>query len=118
MPNYYNSHNNFGEAKGYFNDTKFYTDYEKYLTILDLYVRLTDSGARLTMLRYNASLYLMYLIENLTFDAETNKVTYLLNVTGLLFLFDQTLEAYGSELQEYEECKDEIDEYEFFEEER
>lgn len=116
MPYYYNSYLNFEEAKKYFNDTKSYTDI--YTTILDLYVNLTDSGSRLTMLRYNASKYLMYLTENLTFDVENNNVTYLENVTGLLSLFEETMEAYQEELENYEEYQDEIDEYEFFEEDR
>jgi hypothetical protein len=118
MPNYYNSYLNFEEAKNYFNDTKSYTDIEKYLTILDLYVSLTDSGSQLTMFRYNASKYLMYLTENLTFDAENNNVTFLGNVTGLLQLFEETMGAYQDELDIYEGYQDEIDEYEFFEESR
>ena len=62
MPEYDNSHLNFREARNYFNYTKSFTTYDKYLIILDLYVKLTESGARLTMLRYNASLYLKYLL--------------------------------------------------------
>lgn len=118
MPYYYNSQLNFEEAKKHFNGTKSFTDIGKYLTILDLYISLTASGSRLTMLRYNASKYLMYLTENLTFDAETNKITYLINVTGLLMIFEETMGAYQEELENYEEIQDEIDEYEFFEEER
>ena len=117
MPYYYNSHLNFEEAQGYFDDTKSCAD-EEYLNMLDLYVNLTGLGSQLTMLRYNASRYLMYLTENLTFDAGTNSVEYLVNVSGLLGLFDAAMAAYGGMAQEYEEIQDEIDEYEFFEEER
>ena len=92
--------------------------YKKYLDLLDLYVNLTDAGSRLTLLRYNASKYLMYLTENLTFNPDANNVTYLTNITDLLMLFDQTMMAYGDVFQEYEEYQDEIDEYEFFDEER
>lgn len=116
MPEYYNSYLNFGEARNYFNYTKLFTNYVKYLDILDIYVKLTNSGAKLTMLRYNASLYLKYLIENLTFDVNNNNVSYLGNVTGLLFLFDETMGGYEEELEIYEEYQEEIDEYEFFDE--
>jgi hypothetical protein len=114
MPNYLNSNNNFEEAKDFFNDTKAYTSYDKYIEILDLYVNLTGSGAKLAMLRYNASVYLKYLAENLTLINGT--VTYLENVSELMDLFNETLDAYDEELEVYEEYKDAIDEYEFFEE--
>jgi len=116
MPEYYYAYLNFGEARNYYNYTKLFTIYSKYLDILDIYVKLTTSGAKLTMLRYNASLYLKYLIENLTFDINNNNVTYFGNVTGLLFLFDETMGAYEEELGIYEELQEEIDEYEFFDE--
>lgn len=116
MPEYYNSYLNFGESRNYFNYTKLFTNYVKYLDILNIYVKLTNSGAKLTMLRYNASLYLKYLIENLTFDTNNNNVSYLGNVTGLLFLFDETMGGYEEELEIYEEYQEEIDEYEFFDE--
>jgi len=118
MPIYYYSHLNFEEAKTYFNDTKAYTDVEKYRNILDIYIDLTGSGSRLTMLRYNASKYLMYLLENLTFDEESNGVIFLVNVTGLLELFEGALGAYQEELEIYKGYQDEVDEYEFFEETR
>lgn len=117
MPYYYNSHLNFDEAQEYFDDTKSCAD-EEYLTILNLYVNLTGLGSQLTMLRYNASRYLMYLTENLTFNAGTNSAEYLVNVSGLLGLFDMAMAAYGAMVGEFEEIQDEIDEYEFFEEER
>jgi hypothetical protein len=114
IPNYYYSHLNFLEAKEYFNDTKSYTDVEKYQNILDIYINLTDSGSKLTMLRHNASKYLMYLLENLTFEEEG--VIFLGNVTGLLELFNETMELYEDEMFMFWEFQDEIDEYEFFEE--
>lgn len=118
MPHYYNSHLNFIESKNFFTETKNLTDHSKYIYVLDLYVSLTESGSKLTMLRYNASTYLKYLVENLTFDPESNNVTFLVNVTGLLILFEETMGAYGEELGSYEGYQDEIDEYEFFEESR
>lgn len=116
MPYYLYSYHNFLEAKDYFNETKSFTNYEKYISLLDLYVDLTDAGSKLTMLRYNASRYLMYLLENLTFNTVTNNATYLTNITDLYGLFNQTMMAYGGFAEEFEEYQDEIDEYEFFDE--
>jgi len=117
-PYYYNSHLNFGEAKKYFHETKSLTTYPKYLYVLDIYTNLTASGSRLTMLRHNASMYLKYLTENLTFNVENNNVTFLVNVTELLMIFEGIMGAYQEELETYEEYQDETDEYEFFDEER
>ncbi len=114
MPNYVNSHLNFEEAQASFSDTKTYTTYPKYLEILDIYVDLTGAGARLTNLKYNASQYLIYITENLTF--KNNTVTYLEDMTDMLGLFNMTMGLIGQALGEYEEFQDEIDEYEFFEE--
>jgi len=115
LPDYYNSYLNFEEAKNYFNDTKLYTE-EKHLPIMELYIDLTDSGSRLAMLRYNASIYLNYLTENLTFNLDANSVIYLENVTILLNLFNGTLSAYQQELKIYDNIQNDIDEYEFFDE--
>ena len=118
MPNYIYSNLNFDEAQTYFSDTKSYTDIAKYITILDRYIELTGSGSRLTILRYNASKYLMYLLENLTFNENTNEAIFLENVTGLMGLFEDTMGAYEEETDIYDDYQDEIDEYEFFEETR
>lgn len=114
MPNYLNSHGNFLESKVSFENTKNYTNYDKYLEILDIYIGLTGSGARLTMLRYNASQYLLLLAENLTI--EDGSVTYLTNMSDILGLFNETMMLYGMELAIFEEFQDLIDEYDFFEE--
>lgn len=116
LPNYLNSYYNFLESKDYFNETKAFISYTKYIKLLDLYVNLTDAGSRLTMLRYDASIYLMYLTENLTFNPESNNVTYLTNVTDLMMLFGGAMFAYGEILEEFEDIQEEIDEYEFFDE--
>ena len=60
LPYYLNSNYNFLESKNYFDETKSYVSYAKYITLLDLYVNLTNAGSKLTMLRYNASKYLIY----------------------------------------------------------
>jgi hypothetical protein len=118
MPNYIYSYENYQDAKSYFNDTKLFTNYKLYLDILDLYISLTDSGSNLSTLRYDASLYLMYLIENLTYDEINNSVAYLENVTGLIMAFSSAMESYNNELEQYNNYQGAIDEYEFFEEQR
>jgi hypothetical protein len=115
MPNYKYSYDNFFEAKKSFFLTKTFTYHDKYQEILNLYVNLTDSGQRLTLLRYNASQYLMYLAENLTMS-EDGTVTYLTNVSRFIGLFEETMMKYEEESEKFEEIKDAIDEYEFFEE--
>ena len=57
-----------------------------------------------------------YLTENITYDPTTQNVTYLANVTELLGLFELTLELYSAELVEYDQYKDLIDGYQFFDE--
>ena len=115
-PYFYISNLNFLEAKDFFKETKSLTNHIKYINILNLYTDLTSSGSNLTMLRYEASIYLKYLIENLTFNTENNNVTYLENVTELLEMFGGAVKDYEQELDEYEEYEDAIDEYEFFDE--
>ena len=116
LPNYINSHFNFKEAQSYFLQTKNYTDHEKYDAVLDIYVGLTGSGAELTMHLYNASIFLSYLTENMTFDPVTNNVTFLENATEILMMFQGAMAAAGAASAEYEDYQDELDEYEFFDE--
>ena len=118
MPNYIYSNLKFLESQSFFGNTKSYTDVEKYIEILDLYISLTGAGARLTVLRYNASLYLMWLLENLTFDENIGAAIFLENVSGLMGLFEDTMSEYEDIVEEYDDIQDEIDEYEFFEESR
>jgi len=118
MPYYTYSYQNFLQAKDFFEETKSYTNYDKYISLLDLYVNLTNTGSKLTMLRYNASNYLMQLTENMTFNFDTGNVTFLENMSGLFMLFNETMFAYGGFLEEYDDYQDIIDEYEFFDEQR
>ena len=118
LPNYIYSDYNYKDAKSYFNKTKLFTTYNLYLDILNLYICLTDSGSNLSILRYNATLSLMYLLENLTFDQLTGGVVYMENVTDLLMSFNSAVGGYNNELEQYNEYQGAIDEYEFFEEER
>ena len=108
MPMYETSHKNFQMASSFFDSTKKFTDYENYVTLLSMYVNLTNSGARLTLLRYNASMYLKMLAENITF---VNGSAVLENVTALEELFNETMMMYGGEMGNYEQIQKEIDEY-------
>lgn len=109
LPNFLNSHLNFDVASSFFNGTKKYTEYDGYIDLLNLYVKLTNSGSRLTLLRYNATLYLKYLAENLTLTDDG--VGYLENMTGILDLFNSTVLLYGMELGFFEGVQEEIKEY-------
>ena len=115
LPKYYYSHLNFDDSKEYFNQTIAFAS-KNYLEVLELYVKLTESGAKLTTLRYDASRYLLYLIENLTWDPINNNATFLENVSEIMVLFAGAMADYQAELGNYEDIQDEIDEYEFFEE--
>ena len=114
IANYLNSSGNFLTAKQKFQKTKEYTHYDVYKNLLDLYVNLTASGYRLTSLRINASTYLTYLSENLTFS--DNAVVFEQNVTELYNLFNITMIAYTTELMDvYKEIEKDIEsEYDIF----
>jgi hypothetical protein len=116
LPFYLYSHLNFLEAETFFYDTKNFTENEKYEHILDLYVKLTDSGSKLTTLRYEASIYLTQLLENLTFDFTNNTAAFSTNVSDIQDLLNSTLIAYGNESQDYDNIQYDIDGYEFFDE--
>ena len=109
MPYYLTAHENFLISNDFFDKTKSFTSYDNYLKLLSMYVNLTDVGAQVTMLRYNASLYLKRIVENITY---VNGSSYLGNASSdLLDLFNFTMESYGLLAGEYEDIQDEIDEY-------
>ena len=110
LPKYDISSQNFNLASSFFESTKQYTDFQSYITLLSLYVNLSNSGAKLTLLRYNATIYLKMIAENITFVNDT-AVPLMENLTELMDLFNQTMAAYGGESGNYEEIQDEIDEY-------
>ncbi|MEF8849029.1 MAG: hypothetical protein V5A68_07855, partial [Candidatus Thermoplasmatota archaeon] len=109
MVNYTYSHKNFNSASDFYIKTKNYTVYNEYLSLLDLYVNLSKSGSKLTMHRYNASLYLKYLAENLTL--ENNKVVYNENISDLQDSFNESTMMYQQESETFEQLSDEITEY-------
>jgi hypothetical protein len=108
LPKYLTASQNFNLAASFFNTTKNYTDFNSYIELLGLYVNLSHSGEKLTMLRYNATIYLKILAENITF---IDDASVLVNLTAILELFNETMAAYGGALSEYQQIQEEIDEY-------
>lgn len=107
MEKYDLSHDNFATANSFFNDTIAHIQYESYSDLLNLYVNLTDSGMQLTLLRNDASMYLKYLAENLTFVG--GEVLFSTNVSEILELFNTTQDLYGAMAQEYIEIEGQIE---------
>jgi len=106
---YLDSYQKFAESKPYFETATGYTERDKYIEILGYYGAFAQSGKNITLLRYNASQYLKYAVENLSLGQTEN-------VSMLMELFNETEELYTSELGGYDELKDQIDGYLFFNE--
>ena len=111
MVNYLASYENFNDSKPYFELASNFTDRQLYITVLEYYVEFAEVGKEITLLRYNASRYLMQAAENLS-------VGDLENVSMLMDWFNETLLLYGELLEEYDGLKGQIDGYLFFEEDR
>jgi|GEM_PF-806190 len=105
MDEYSTSYQKFGYSKPFFEEAKTYTD--RYVTILDYYVGFAQAGQNITMLRYNASNYLRQIAENLSLGQMEN-------VSMLMELFNETTGLYDEALEDYEDQKDQIDEFAFF----
>jgi hypothetical protein len=108
LPKYQTASQNFDLAASFFEKTKNYTDFDSYIELLSLYIDLSNSGEQLTMLRYNATVYLKILAENITF---VDNAPILENLTQIVELFNETMMAYGGALQEFEDIQEQIDEY-------
>ncbi len=109
MPNYLNSQENFLISATFFENTKGFTTYGNYLKLLSMYVNLTETGAKVTLLRYNASIYLKRIVENITYVNGSG--SFGINMSDLLALFNNTMGMYGALIEEYEDIQEEIDEY-------
>ena len=107
MTNYLAAYSDFNESQPFFVEAKTYTNQTKYLEVLGYYVAFAQSGKNITMLRYNASQYLMYVVENLSLGHTEN-------ATLLMDLFNQTEAAYNSQVGAYDDSRKQIDEYLFF----
>lgn len=109
MENYFSSYESFGKSSPYFEEAALLTDKENYLEVLGYYVSFAESGEYITLLRYNASRYLRQAAENLSLGNMEN-VSYLMEN----FSFVEGL--YSEAVKDYEEKKDQIDGYLFFNE--
>ena len=107
MIKYLASHNKFGESKPYFIESKNFTERERYIEVLGYYVNFSQLGQTISILRYNASKFLKLAAENLTIG-ETVNVTFFMQNYSIME------ELYLIGLGEYEELKEQIDEYTFF----
>lgn len=109
LPIYLSSHQNFQTAAAFFYSTIQYTDYENYIELLMLYTNLSKTGSQLTLLRYNASMYLKYLSENLTFVKGAALLPE--NMSLIEDLFNETMIMGGTMNNQYDQIQEEIDEY-------
>jgi len=107
MGNYISSYGKFGESKPYFENALGYTDKNKYREALGYYINFSIAGQYITLLRYNASDYLRRAAENLSLGNMEN-------VSLLMENFTLTEELYMDGLQEYNDLKNQIDDYLFF----
>jgi len=105
---FFTSSQNYKSSSIFFNNSKKYTDNINYIKLIDIFINLTNSGEKLSMFRYNASILLKQLTENITYiDGFANQG----NVTIILNLFYQNISNYNLELETYETLLDDIEEY-------
>ena len=109
MTQYLTSYEKFGKSKPLFENATRFTNKSRYLEALGYYISFAQAGQNITMLRYNASLYLKQAAENLSFG-------YMDNVTALLQNFTDIETAYEGEAQQYNDYRGQIDGYLFFSE--
>lgn len=105
------SSQNYKISNTFFNKSKNYTENINYLNLIDIYINLTKSGEKLSSYRYNSSILLKQLTDNITYiDGSADQG----NVTIILNLFYQNLTFYNEEIVIYEELLDNIEEFDLF----
>ena len=107
MTSYLSSYQRFGESRPYFENAKNFTEKPRYLEVLGYYIGFSQAGERITLLRYNASSYLKQAAENLSLGNTAN-------LTTLLDHFNLTEELYGGQVGGYNDFRDQIDQFLFF----
>ena len=110
MDDYISSYGKFGESKPYFEKALGYTNNTKYREALGYYINFSIAGQKITLLRYNASDYLRRAAENLSLGDIGN----MKNFTLLMENFTLTGDLYMQGLQWYNDLKNQIDTYLFF----
>ena len=111
LSKYLTSNQKFLDSKPYYIAAKTFTDNPSYHGVIDYYVNFTDKGMEITQLRYDMTLYLKHAAENLSLG-------FVDNATILMANFSELQSFYSEMLSEYDELKDYIDDYFFFEEDR
>ncbi|MBN1280421.1 MAG: hypothetical protein JXA00_02105 [Candidatus Thermoplasmatota archaeon] len=109
MEHYLVAYTNFSVCRPFFEEAQAFTNKSWYLNLLNNYIRFSYAGQEITMLRYNASLYLRQAAENLSLGK-------LDNVSLLWELFNETQEQYTVAEQQYNSYKGAIDGYLFMSE--
>ena len=105
------SSQNYKISNTFFNKSKNYTENINYLNLIDIYINLSKSGEKLSMYRYNASIILKKLSENITYiDGSADQG----NVTILLTLLNQNISKYNEEIQIYDTLQDYIEKFDIF----
>lgn len=107
MGDYISSYEKFGESKPYFEKASGYTNNTKYREALGYYINFSIAGQKITLLRYNASDYLRRAAENLSLGNMDN-------VSLLMENFTLSQDLYMQGLQGYNDLKNQIDDYLFF----
>jgi len=107
MTTYLASYLKFGESRPYFENAITFTEKPRYLEVLGYYVGFSHAGERITLLRYNASYFLKQAAENLSLGN-------MANLTDLLENFNLTEEMYGEQVGGYNDFRDQIDQFIFF----
>jgi len=107
MLNYLSSYEKFGDSKPYFEKALGYTNKSKYIEALGYYINFSIAGQYITLLRYNASDYLRRAAENLSLGNMDN-------ASFLMENFTLTEEMYMEGLEGYNDLKNQIDGFLFF----
>ena len=106
MLNYISSYGKFGESKPYFEKALGYTNKSKYIEALGYYINFSIAGQYITLLRYNASDYLRRAAENLSLGNMDN-------FSLLMENFNLTEDLYMEGLKDYNDLKNQINDYLF-----
>lgn len=109
MATYLTSYEHFDDSQPFFTMAMNFTEKSTYLEVLGYYLSFAQAGKNITYLRYNASNYLRQAAENLS-------AMNMSNVAMLMDLFNETEFWYDNGVQNYDDLKDQIDGYLFFNE--
>jgi len=107
MIKYLASYNKFGESSPHFIKAKSFTERERYIEVLGYYVDFSKAGKKIALMRYNSSKFLKLAAENFSLGNSEN-------VELLMENFSMMEELYIGALGGYEDLKEQIDEYTFF----